>query len=202
MAILSGVLVLRVTGNDARRAEGESRAVQRLLSIVADRDAASSEPQAIEYLGPANGSREGVVQASGAELRVLTQRTVRTAGGDATVELVPDPLLPPVTLSRAQLAQAWLDGQPLPRDRWRIPLSASHARPMIELELDARAAGAASRSGRWASAESGSSSGWRITLGPDDPAAVRTPLGRQGAGAGSAGRSIDLDAAGRGAKPW
>lgn len=186
LGVLSTVVLLRVAGNDSRRAEAEARSVQRLLTIAAERDASSPDAQALEFDG-----------ASG-ELRLLSRRAAATPDDRAAAGLQPDPLLPPVFLTRARITQVLVDGRPLPRDRWRIEFSATDGRPAILIDVEAT-------SGQGSAAPGGSaisSEGWRITLGPDEPSAQRVPL-RSAAGiAPVVSRAIDLDSAGRGAKPW
>lgn len=179
LAVLAGLILPRIAGNTARHIEAEAQAAQRLLSVAAERDALWGDPVAIEY------------DDSARELRLLVRRGAGGEVASAGAEWRPDPLLQPVVFTHARLSQAWADGRALPTARWRVAFLPTDVRPELTLQIDP--AGGASREGGLA--------GWEITLAPDGAAAV---MGSAGGGAPGvfASRSIDLDAVGRGDKPW
>lgn len=188
LAIMAGVLLPRIVGDSARRVEAESRRVQRLVNIAAERQAFAPEPIAIEY------------DQDAAELRLAVRREPDAASSRRPVQgdgWFADPIVLPVALSDGVLSNAWLDGRPLPARGWRIIFSPLEPRPAITLQIDPRTAGSARpRPGE-------NVFGWQVSLLPDEPAATRTAV-RAGEIAIPllATRAVDLDAAGRGDKPW
>ncbi len=187
LGVMAGLILPHALGNTARRVEVEARAAQHLLSMAAERDTLSIEPQAIEYDDGAS------------QLRLLVRRTgAAFAGGSGSAadDWHPDPMSLPVVFTTGRLAQAWSDGRPLPKSRWRVVFSQDQARPSLVLQIEPReptgGAGA-----------SGLTGAWQISLAGDASAATRTPVDRgAGAAAFAGSRSIDLDAAGKGDKPW
>jgi prepilin-type N-terminal cleavage/methylation domain-containing protein len=185
LAVMAGVIVPRTLNVGSRQADVEARAAQQLLTLAAERDTLSVEPQAIEY-----------DDASG-ELRLLVRRagTVTTLGrNDSADAWRPDPLLLPVVFTSSRLAQAWADGRPLPGSQWRVVFSPSQPRPSLTLQVE-------HSSDRSRSSEPGTA--WQLVLAPDAAAATRLPVqAGQGFASLASARSIDLDAVGKGEKPW
>lgn len=188
LGVMAGLILPHAFGNSGRRVEVEARTVQHLLSMAAERDTLSIEPQAIEYDDAAS------------ELRLLVRRTgaafTSGSGKPSSDDWHPDPMSLPVVFTSARLAQAWSDGRPLPRSRWRVIFSQDQARPNLVLQIEPRDAASDGRS-------DDSGGAWQVTLAPEATAAARTAVQRgQGLSAFAGSRSIDLDAAGKGEKPW
>lgn len=188
LGVMAGLILPHALGNNGRRVEAEARAAQHLLSMAAERDTLSLEPQAIEYDDTAS------------QLRLLVRRTGAAFGAPARPaepeQWRPDPMSLPVVFTTGRLAQAWSDGRPLPRSRWRVIFSQDQARPSLALQIEPRDS----------ADDSGGNSpraAWQVSLSPEASSATRTPVEGGGGLAPSAGsRSIDLDATGRGDKPW
>jgi prepilin-type N-terminal cleavage/methylation domain-containing protein len=188
LGVMAGMIVPRTLNVGARQTDVEARSAQQLLTVAAERDTLSVEPQAIEYDEASN------------ELRLLVRRAgtaVTLSRNDSADAWRPDPLLLPVVFTSSRLTQAWADGRPLPRNQWRVVFSPSQPRPSIVLQIERRSDRSEARS----SSEPGSA--WQVGLAPDAPSASRSPV-QSGQGFASLvnSRSIDLDAAGRGEKPW
>lgn len=191
LAIFAGLIAPRVLNTTERQAEAESRQAQRLLTILAEREAVSAEPQAIEY-----DQRDG-------QLRLLVRRTVTGAAADAQPDWRVDPGVPPLTFVRSHLADAFADGRSLPRGRWRLVVSGSggggggdQPRPGISLVIRA----GQPTSGAIAPADEPA---WVVALGSDAPAASWGSVKTQPPAAIAAmPRAVDLDASGKGDKPW
>jgi hypothetical protein len=184
---MAGLVLPHALNTAGRQVDVEARAAQHLLSIAAERDALSVEPQAIEY--------DGTVS----ELRLLVRRTgsaSTVARGTTADAWHPDPLLLPVVFTSGKLTQAWADGRPLPRNQWRVILAQDQARPSIVLQIETRS----DRAGAPAADKAGA---WQVALSAEASAATRAPVtSGQGFSAALGSRSIDLDASGKGEKPW
>lgn len=186
LAVLAGAIAPSLLRSAERQVELEAQAAQRLLSIAAERDALSTEPLAIEYDDAAG------------ELRLLVRRTDSTslAGASGGADWRPDPLALTVVFANAKLGRALADGRPLPRQRWRVAFSQVETRPALALEIEPKSA--RQSSGR----NNAPAGGWQVLLPPDASAASRVGSGGSRGPALASDRSIDLDLAGKGQKPW
>ncbi len=191
LGILAGLVVPRMMNTADRQADAEARAVERLVSIAAERVGVAGEAVAIEF-----DSGGDAAAAPGGKLSVLVQRTRAGApgkagaasGGEPTPWRV-DGLIEPVTLSAARMLEARADGVVLDGRRWRVVLRPGQARAALEMRVGIAGAGAAG----------GPNSASVIRLGAGDVRATRDVGGGGGAGGVLA---IDLDDAGRGTKAW
>jgi prepilin-type N-terminal cleavage/methylation domain-containing protein len=187
LGVMAGLILPHAIGTSARQVDVEARAAQHLLSIAAERDTLSVEPQALEY------------DDATSELRLLVRRigsasaAVQGESGEGADAWRADPLLLPAVFTSGRLTQAWADGRPLPRGRWRVMFTQDQVRPAIVLQVEPRAGAA---SGAKATA-------WQVALPAEASAATRVAVspGQAFAAAGES-RSIDLDASGKGEKPW
>lgn len=185
LAIFGGLIVPRIIGSGVRQAEAESRQAQRLLTIMAERQAISPEPQALEY------------DERDRQLRLLVMRAAAGTTPDEPAVWRPDPGVPPLTFSQTHLAQALADGRALPRSKWRLVVAGGdQPRPSIALVIRA---GASSGGGAAAAADSPS---WVVALGPEASAATWGSEKSQSAGSVGLAQTLDLDAMGKGDKPW
>jgi prepilin-type N-terminal cleavage/methylation domain-containing protein len=175
IGVLGALLVPRLFGNERRRADREAASVAELLSVAAAREALSSESVAVDY------------DPSSMTMGVQVRRTAG-AGGGRTARWVDDPLVTPVTLQYLELRQAVADGQPLKRQRWRIEFPATEPRPTLYLLL--------------AAPGEPDSSGWQIELLPEETSATRSAATAPTRTSQSKWRRVDLDAEGKGEKPW
>ncbi|MFN7021025.1 MAG: type II secretion system protein [Phycisphaerales bacterium] len=193
LGVMAGVALPRLLGNDSRRVETEVQAVQRLLTIAAERGAFIPEPVAVDY-DSASSTFRLMVQRRGAAFS-----SSRAGGGGSNArpgarEWTTDALVQPVELSGTIATNAWTDGRPLPARGWRVVFMPAEPRPALAIQLRPRSGGANS---------SGQADAWQVTLGPDEPAASRaSPAGSAAGVPLAASRAIDLDAAGKGEKPW
>lgn len=122
LGVLAAAIIPRVAGNAARQAEVESRNVQRLISVAAERTSLWTQPVAIDF--------------DDGRLRLLAVKTGEsTAASSGRGEWVADPLVEPVQLERAKMRRVMLDGQALSPTRWRATFTPSQPRPALELEL-------------------------------------------------------------------
>lgn len=183
LAIFGGLIVPRIIGSRVRQAEAESRQAQRLLTILAEREAISPEPQALEY-----DERDG-------QLRLMVMRAAAGTSMDDPAVWRADPGVPPLAFSQTHLAQALADGRALPRSKWRLVVGGDQPRPAMALVIRA----GASSGGGAAAADSPS---WVVALGPDASAATWGSEKSQSPGAAGLARAVDLDATGKGDKPW
>lgn len=178
LAVFAGMIVPRMLNTPARSALNEARAVERLLSVAAEKATMLAEPVAIEYL---------------AASKTLTVSTQRARTGSDGVRLAPewrqDSLVEPVTLTYTELADARADAVPLNRTQWRVTFVPGQPRPDLVISL---------------TMPSGPTSGHNalIALPPHASKAARldtSPASPASAGSASA---IDLDDTGKGNKTW
>lgn len=182
ISILAGAIVPRMLNVGRRQAELEAKAVQRLLSVAAEKSDVWNQPVAIDLI-------------EDTKLSVYTRRADTTAAtdavGSATVKWQPDGLIEPVALNRLRISMATQDGVVLPSGKWRINMMPGQPRPAVSIQLDPKSEGDGPR--------------WTISLAADDPLARRAS-GTEGGAAGSSfaaqSRTIDLDDAGKGQTPW
>lgn len=190
ISILAGVIVPRLAGGSARRVEQEARAVQRLLSTFAEREALGPSTQGLALQFDASAGEGG-----GGRLEFFVRRVSpgaaaagANAGVDPRPEFVRDTLVPVVELVDARLAAGLEDGRPLDARRWRISLSPGGPRPAIALVL---------------APASGVGPSWQVSLASDASTATRRALPPGSTTpAADLPRSIDLDASGKGEEPW
>ncbi|MCC6321650.1 MAG: prepilin-type N-terminal cleavage/methylation domain-containing protein [Phycisphaerales bacterium] len=191
LGVLAGVTLPRLFGNESRRLDVETQTVQRMLSIVAERGSLIPEPVAIDFDGETSTFRI-MARRKGAAF------VAKRAGVDAqpAQDWATDSLVEPVTLARTRLANAWIDGRPLPKRAWRVVFNPGEQRPALVLQIEAISGGIAPGGGD-------SKPVWQIALGSDDAAATRTAISAARSGAPLAtSRAIDLDATGKGDKAW
>jgi type II secretory pathway pseudopilin PulG len=172
LGILAAAIVPRITGSAARQAEVDARNVQRMLSIAAERSSLWTQPVAIDF------------QADRFDLlspRTSSESATQTPGA---VRWGPDRLVEPVTLTRAKVRRAAVDGQPLKPDAWRITFSPAQPRPVVELEIGIP----------------NQPDAWTIALTPEATSATRTALGA--AKSQASATVVDLDDAGKGTARW
>lgn len=184
LAIFGGLIVPRIIGSGVRQAEAEAKQAQRLLTTLAEREAISPEPQALEY-----DERDG-------QLRLMVMRAAAGTSLDDPAGWRPDPGVPPLNFTQTHLAQALADGRALPRSKWRLVVAGGdQPRPAITLVVRAGAAASSA-------AVSAETPSWVVGLGTDAPAATWGSEKSQSPGAVGLARSVDLDATGKGDKPW
>jgi prepilin-type N-terminal cleavage/methylation domain-containing protein len=177
IGVLGAMVVPRLVGSGRRTAEREAQQVAALISAAARREALAGEAVAVQYDGPS------------ASFGVQVRRTGGARGG-RTRQWIDDPLVPPIALEALQLRRATADGLALPSQSWRVEFPPTEPRPALWLLL----------------VEPGEpeSSGWQIEALPEELNAAAIPADQRarGGGADLAWRRIDLDAQGRGDKPW
>jgi prepilin-type N-terminal cleavage/methylation domain-containing protein len=188
LSILATAIVPRMLNVGQRQAEQEARAVQRLLSIAAEKVSVWNQPVAVDY------------QADKNTLSVWTQREDAKATADTTgaarVRWSYDPLVEPVLLDRLKISSASTDGQSLASGKWRVTFIPGQPRPVIAVNLEPKSDRDGAR--------------WTVTLPADEVIAMRTsssdPSKSIGSGSsssfGSQARSIDLDDTGKGETSW
>lgn len=193
LGVMAGVALPRLFGNDSRRVEVEVQAVQRLLTIAAERGSFIPEPVAVDFDGASSTFRL-MVQRRGAAFAPPRAGAGGSTARPGAREWTADALVQPVELSGTIVTNAWTDGRPLPARGWRVVFTPTQPRPALAIQMRSRSGGADS---------SGRAEAWQVTLGTDEPSASRAWLAGSGAGAPLvATRAIDLDAAGKGEKPW
>ena len=187
LGILATAIVPRMLNVGQREAELEAKAVQRLLSVAAEKAGVWHRPVAVDFVGDRG------------TLSVWTQSEDAKAGADATgaarVRWNSDPLVEPVVFNRLKILVATQDGQSLSSGKWRVTFVPGQARPALSIELAPKSDRDGPR--------------WTVTLPVGEASATRStsadPLRPGSGGAGglaSQSRSIDLDEAGKGQTKW
>ena len=185
IGILATAIVPRMLNVGQREAELEAKAVQRLLSVAAEKCAIWNRPVAVDF------------NADKGTLGVWTQSEDPKATSDTTgaarVRWNFDPMVEPVAFNRLKVSLATQDGQPFNSTKWRVFFVPGQARPAMSIELEPKSERDGPR--------------WTITLPAGETVATRSagtdalhPAGTPGAA--SASRSIDLDDAGKGQTKW
>lgn len=182
ITILAGLTVPRLLSTGTRQAEVETRAVQRLLSIAAEKSALLMQPVAVELVTPRGESVP--------TLRVLVQRSRTNSDGQTLApEWIVDALVAPVPLEHTDLTSATASGIALNKNSWRVTFQPGQPRADIVLVLARKNA---------------ADQLTRIAL----PSYASSAL-KEDASAGRGARpsaatvgAIDLDDAGRGTKTW
>lgn len=182
LSILAAIVVPRWINVGSRQSELEAAAVQRLLTIAAEKTTVSTVPMAVDYDGDKG------------QFTLWTQREDPKAADDtvgaARVRWQADPLVQPAMLVRNKLKQASADGQRLPQGKWRLAFSPGQPRPVLVLDL--------------APDKSADGPQWQVALMPDSTSATRAVT--EGAASArtpaAASRTVDLDDTGKGTQPW
>ena len=184
LGILATAIVPRMLNVGQRQAELEAKAVQRLLSIAAEKSTVWNQPVAIDF------------QDDKHTLSIWTMKEDAKASADSTgaarVRWVYDGLVEPVVLDRLRISTATQDGQSLSGTKWRISFAPGQPRQVVAINLEPKS----QRDGPK----------WTITLPAGEANATRS-AGSAGSTTGSAAfgaptRSIDLDDTGKGDTRW
>lgn len=203
MAVLAGVTLPRLAGNERRQAELELGAVETFLTAAAEREAFTSQPIGISFdASAAQGGRSsrGATEPSiTGQLTFWVRRTVDPKKSEVP-EWVQDPLVPPVRLSVLTLREATAGGLKLEPRSWRVNFPQSEPRPNLSLLFSMVSAGTSGSS----SGRSVVGSAWQVDLPSESVTPVRTPMAASFAPhvVAPRSRSIDLDATGQGNQAW
>jgi prepilin-type N-terminal cleavage/methylation domain-containing protein len=184
LSVLATAIVPRMLNVGQRQAELEAKAVQRLLSIAAEKSTVWNQPVAVDF------------QLDKSTLSIWTQREDARASADATgaarVRWEYDGLVEPVILDRLKISLATQDGQSLSSAKWRVTFTPGQPRALVAINLEPKVDRDGPR--------------WTITLPVGETAASRTtsadPTHPAGTGLATQSRSIDLDDAGKGDVKW
>lgn len=184
LGILATAIVPSMLNVGKRQAELEAKAVQRLLSIAAEKSAVWNQPVAVDF------------QDDKHTLSIWTMKEDAKATADTTgaarVRWVYDGLVEPVVLDRLRISTATQDGQSLSSSKWRVSFSPGQPRPVLVINLEPKSERDGPR--------------WSVTLPAGEASATRSA----GSGSGTSGstafgapsRSVDLDDSGKGETPW
>jgi prepilin-type N-terminal cleavage/methylation domain-containing protein len=172
LSVIGGLIVPRITSNDARASEFRAQSIAGLFSAIARKDALANEPMRLKF------DREQQTL----ELLVLRQRD-----DDRRARWVRDSLVPSVDVTQLTPRTLYLDGIAQRPDEWTIEFPQNQLRPAITLELQHTGESQATRI-------------WIVELLPyETKATLRTAGAEQDA---MRNRLVDLDAVGRGDSPW
>ncbi len=185
LGILATAIIPRMLNVGQREAELEAKAVQRLLSVAAEKCSVWNRPVAVDFALDKN------------TLSVWTQSEDAKASADTTgsarVIWHFDSMVEPVVFNRLKITIATQDGQPFDSNKWRASFIPGQPRPAISVELEPKSDRDGPR--------------WTITLPVGETVATRAagadalhPVGTPGLA--SQARSIDLDDAGKGQTKW
>ncbi len=185
LGLLAAVIVPRVLNVGQRQAEIEAKAVQRLLSVCAEKCDVWGRPVALDYIQD-KSRLSGWTQVSDA-------KATEEATGSARVVWKEDMLVEPVVLDRLRITAALQDGVPLPGNKWRVAFTPGQPRPVVSIELEPKSASDGPR--------------YTITLNPGETVATRAVGGGSGFASrttldAARPRSIDLDDTGKGDAKW
>lgn len=173
LGVTAAIVIPRMFGNDAKRAEQAARSVASMLTAVAQRDATAFDPMLIAY------------ERDESTLEVRVMRT----GEDEQRAWKPDLFIGSVSLEDAALRSAEIDGNRLDERGWSIEIPVNTPRPTIELVVgmaeDARSARA-----------------WRVTLLPGASSARMTDASAAIDASAASEVVVDLDALGMQETPW
>lgn len=176
ITILAGLIVPRMLSTGPRLDQGETKAVQRLLSVAAEKSALLGQPVAVEYT------------AANSTLRVLVQRSrLDDQGQPLAPEWIVDSLVEPVTLEYTQLKDARASGVVLEKSAWRITFPPGQPRPEVLLVLSRKDA---------------QDQLTRIALPTYAAGALREDASPGARPSAATIGAIDLDDAGKGTKTW
>lgn len=192
LTVVGGLVAPRLLSTSNRRAEQQVREVAELLSVGARRDDSS---------GGAGGEAQRFLYDSDQKRLSLQVRRTRTDSRGETQEggvWREDPLAPAVTLVDIKLSQVLVDGVSADERGWRLDLLPGTLRPTLEVIIER-----ASTERRTGPRQSSTGPRWNVTLLPYSAAAQITMTTAPGqAGTARLIRSVDLDAAGVGDRPW
>jgi prepilin-type N-terminal cleavage/methylation domain-containing protein len=179
IAIAAGLVVPRMFGAQSRLAQAEAQQVRSLLSIAGERSTLTMQPVAIEFV------------ADTRTLSMLIPRPASAGPGNLTrgssTRWRPDPLVEQVVFENIDLKVALADGRPMESQRWLVTFPAGQARAGLVLRVVPRGK---------------SEPVTELSLGPADIIASISGSDVLGATTSASARAIDLDAIGRGTKPW
>jgi prepilin-type N-terminal cleavage/methylation domain-containing protein len=180
LGVVSGLVAPRIMSNERRRAAQTVRAIDAMLTVIAERDTFGQHRMALRHDPASRTLRLDVLRQAGSSDR---------RGRLADAVWRPDPLTPEVSLGRLRLAETRLDGRPPVDDAWSVEFVPGIPRPLIELivELDT---------------DDPSGPAWLIELLPYAPSADVAPVSSAGAVRGRGARSVDLDEMGKSDVPW
>src|SRR6056297_3423322 len=120
LSVIGGLIVPRITSNDARASEFRAESIAGLFSAVARKDALANEPMRLKF------DREEQTL----ELLVLRKRA-----DERRARWVRDSLVPAVDVTRLAPRSLYLDGIAQRPDEWTIEFPQNELRPAITLEL-------------------------------------------------------------------
>ncbi|MGE3107598.1 MAG: hypothetical protein AB7G11_16275 [Phycisphaerales bacterium] len=175
IALIGGLVVPRLVGNERRRASAECEDVTRLLSIAASRSALSGQTVLITFDG-----RSHVLEAL--VLREVVER------GVVRNQWTADRMIQPVKLESLAFRRGIADAQDLAPTGWEVLFPVGEPRPLTWLAFSA--------------SHDPESSGWQVELLPEETGASKRTM-REPSRASQAGLYWkDLDALGQGERAW
>lgn len=175
IAVIGGLMVPRLVGNERRRASAECDDVQRLFSTAASRSALSGQSVLIRYDG-----RSHVLSAK--VLREVVER------GEIRHAWTEDRMFVPIRLESLAFRRGSADEQELSAGGWEIVFPTGEPRPLAWLAFSANA--------------DPETAGWQVELLPDETGASKRSM-RDRSRASEAGLfRKDLDAIGQGERAW
>lgn len=183
IAILATMITPRVLNIGRRQVENESRLLQRMLTVAAEKCDLWNQNVALDYKSKTQTFSVWTLREDA--------KTDPTLTGSARVKWLIDPLVEPVVLTQSKLQSASQDGQLLPSGDWRVTLTPGQPRPVLSLTLEPNAGNGPTR--------------YTLGLSPESTGATRASSDQgesTGGKPGVASRSIDLDDAGKGQSPW
>lgn len=175
IAVIGGLVVPRLMGNDKRRANAECEDVARLLSIAASRAALSGQSVLISYDGTSH-------VLSAYVLREVSER------GSVKNQWATDRMIQPVRLESLAFRSGMADSLALPRSKWEIVFTTGEPRPQVWLAFSAN--------------QDPEIDGWQVELLPEETGASKRSR-REPSRASEAGLfRKDLDELGQGERAW
>lgn len=183
IAILATMITPRVLNIGRRQVENESRLLQRMLTVAAEKCDVWNQNVALDYKSKTQTFSVWTMREDAKADPTLT--------GSARVKWAIDPLVETVVLTQSKLQAASQDGQLLPSGDWRVTFTPGQPRTVLSLTLEPNAGNGSTR--------------YTLGLAPESTGATRVASDQGGSTAGKPGvasRSIDLDDAGKGQSPW
>lgn len=196
LSVVAGLAAPRLFSTSSRRAESNMREVADLLGIAARRDASGG--------GLASESQRLAFDGEKKTLALQVRRTRVNARGETEDGGAwrNDPLAPAVNLEYIKVTRAVIDGVAADERAWTLDFVPGQVRPTVELVIEATSGPSGSGGAR---SRGATGPRWNVLLLAYSTGAEVATLGATQAGGapvGGALRSVDLDGAGLGDRPW